>query len=247
MGYIRTFLAIVYVILYMIVGIVLMPVVWLLGRISPRAKENFVYRWVYWGLSCEYHICGSRVNVVGRENIPKGEGAMFVSNHRSIFDLIITLPILGVHVAPIAKIELRKIPFLHFWMRQINCIFLDRKDIKAGVAMITEAVEDVKRGLSVIIYPEGTRNKEEGTLLPFHGGSFKIAIRSGAPVIPITCIGTGDIFEDHFPRVDAKAVTIVIGEPIPTKDMSIQERKELPRRCETIIRDTLQLYAHHAG
>lgn len=241
-GYLRALAAIVYAAVFLIAGIPLMLVVRILGKKSDEARERFVYRWVYWGLSCEYHICGAKVTVIGREHMP-GEAALYISNHRSIFDLIILLPVLGIRMAPVAKKELARVPLLSWWMRQIHCIFLDRESIKAGAAMVTEATEDLKKGLSVLIYPEGTRNHQEGTLLPFHGGSFKIAIRAGAPVVPVTCIGTGDIWEDHKPWVRERKITIVIGEPIPTQGMPIAERKVLHEKCQAIVKETYRRYA----
>lgn len=240
-GCLRALAALIYAVVFLVVSIVLMFAAWLMGKFSKEIRESFIYHWVYWGLSCVYHICGAKVTVIGRENLPK-EAALFVSNHRSIFDLIILLPVLGIRIAPVAKKELEKVPLLSWWMRQIHCMFLDRESMKAGIAMVTEATNDLKAGLSVLIYPEGTRNHKEGTLLPFHGGSFKIAIRAGAPVVPVTCIGTGDIWEDHKPWVRARNIVVVIGTPIPTKGMPIPERKVLHEKCQQIILDTYRQY-----
>ena len=101
----------------------------------------------------------------------------------------------------------------------------------------------MKAGKSVLIFPEGTRCHEEGTLLPFKGGSFKIAIRAGAPVIPVAFIGTGNVLEDHPMKVRKTPVTIVFGEPIETKELSIADRKLLHQRVEDAVAGMYQQYA----
>jgi 1-acyl-sn-glycerol-3-phosphate acyltransferase len=181
--------------------------------------------------------------VEGRENIPKDQPVLFAGNHRSIFDVICAMPYMGTRLGIVAKKELGKVPLLSWWMKQMHTMFLDRDDLKAGVQMITDAQNLVKSGYSVLIYPEGTRNHKEGTLLPFHGGSFKIAIRTGCPIIPVTTVGTGDVFEDHFPKLKCRTVHVIFGEPIPTKGMPIPERKVLHEKVRDIIAENYAKYA----
>ena len=78
----------------------------------------------------------------------------------------------------------------------------------------------------------------EGTFLPFHAGSFKIATKAKVPVIPVTIVGMGDVFEDHFPRVKRAPVVIEFGDPIETADMDRNAQKELPDRVKAIIEET---------
>ena len=138
-------------------------------------------------------------------------------------------------------------PLLSYWMKRIHCLFLDRKDIRAGAQMVADAANEMKDGKSVLIFPEGTRTHTEGQLQHFKGGSFKIAIRAGAPVVPVTIIGTGNILEDHIEtdhlKVYRTPVTIVIGKPIETEGMSIADRKTLPQKVEQVIASTYQQYA----
>ena len=125
-------------------------------------------------------------------------------------------------------------------MRQLHCFFMDRNDLKSGLAMVTDATERLKNGTNILIFPEGTRSREEGKFLDFHAGSFKPAIRSGAPVIPVTIIGTGNVFEPHIPSISAEKIRIIFGEPVETGTLPPSERKQIPERVREEIRKTYQ-------
>lgn len=238
MGYIRAFFTLLAAVVWFVISLPCALVVLILNRISVKRADRFVYPFVRLGLRMVAGATGCRIAIRGRENLPEG-AALYVSNHRSIFDVIFFLPLIHGTWSPVAKKELARIGILRFWMNRVHTLFLDRTDLRAGVKMVTDAVNLLKDGTSVYVCPEGTRNHTEGTLLDFKGGSFKIAIRAGAPVVPVTMIGTGDVFEDHFPKVRARNVTIVIDPPIETKDLSIAERRELHERVRALIQSHL--------
>ena len=95
-------------------------------------------------------------------------------------------------------------------MLNVNCLFLDRNNIKEGLKTILAGIEKVRRGVSVWIFPEGTRNKNEqlSDLLPFKEGSLKIAEKSGCPVVPVAIKGTAEVFEKHIPLICPSHVVI---------------------------------------
>jgi 1-acyl-sn-glycerol-3-phosphate acyltransferase len=126
----------------------------------------------------------------------------------------------------IAKKEIKKIPFLSWWMYFVNCIFLDRKDARNGLKAVLNAADMVKSGISVFLFPEGTRSKD-GKLHEFKEGGMKIATKSLCPIIPVGITGTPDIFENHFPWIKSAKVTVTFGEPIYTADMSRSELKNV--------------------
>ena len=109
----------------------------------------------------------------------------------------------------------------------VNCLFLDRKDIKAGLKSILEGIEKVKNGISVWIFPEGTRNRNKDLkeLLVFKEGSLKIAEKSGCPVVPVAMVGTAEAFESHFPFIRPSYVTVYYGEPFYIKELEPDQRK----------------------
>ena len=127
----------------------------------------------------------------------------------------------------IAKKEMIGIPLLSQWMVQMNCLFLNRSNIKEGLKTILTGIEKVKGGISMWIFPEGTRNKSEdpADLMEFREGSLKIAEKSGCPVIPVAITGTDDVFERHIPWIRKSHVIIEYGEPIYLKELPLDKKK----------------------
>lgn len=103
---------------------------------------------------------------------------------------------------------MEKIPCLSHWMRFINCLFLDRKNIKAGLATMNEGTKLLKDGFSIAIFPEGTRSQDEDPH-EFKEGSLRPALKAGVPVIPMAISGTADILENNR-RFQVKPTTVHI-------------------------------------
>jgi len=168
----------------------------------------------------------TRLHVEGRENIPEGKPVLYIANHLSIFDIVMTYPYFKGTTGYVAKKELKKIPLLNFWMELIECEFLDRSSLKAGLKMITNSIDKVNDGISIAIFPEGTRSKT-GEMAEFKGGSFKIATRTKCPIIPVRIQNTQNILRTHLPFVKTTDVYITFGEPIYPEELSRDEIKAL--------------------
>ena len=108
--------------------------------------------------------------------------------------------------------------------------------------MILTAIDQVKSGISICIFPEGTRNKDKehpNSLLPFKEGSFKIAQKTKCPIIPMVMTGTADVFENHFPWVHSTEVTLTYGKPILVSELDKEDQKHLGAYCQNIIQQML--------
>ena len=182
---------------------------------------------VKWGLKVIGFISGVKLEVNGLDNIPDGQAVLFVGNHISFFDIIVTYPLMKRPTGYIAKKEIKKVPFLSWWMYFVNCIFLDRKDPRQGLKSVLEASEKIKNGTSIFLFPEGTRSKD-GKLAEFKDGGFKIATKSKAPIVPVGIQGTSDILENHFPIIKSGKVIVNFGKPVYTSEMSRAQQKSLP-------------------
>ena len=119
------------------------------------------------------------------------------------------------------------IPLLNQWMERMNCLFLDRSNIKEGLKTILTGIEKVKGGISMWIFPEGTRKQKRRSGRPdgIHEGSLKIAEKSGCPVVPVAITGTDDVFERHMPWIRKSHVIIEYGEPIYLKELPSDKKK----------------------
>ena len=129
----------------------------------------------------------------------------------------------------LAKEELEKIPLLNRWMKLLGCVFVQRDDVRASVRALNDATAIVEGGRSFVIFPEGTRYKgEEGGAGEFKAGAFRIAVKTGAPVVPVAVTGARALFETNGNRCRPGGVRIKIMSPIQTAGMSKAEQKQLP-------------------
>lgn len=186
-------------------------------------------------------VAGIHITVKGLENIPKDQAVLYVGNHRSYFDIVIGYTLVPDRTGFVAKKEMEKIPLLSSWMGLVNCLFLDRKNIKEGLKTILTGIEKVKSGISIWIFPEGTRNRNENylELLPFKEGSLKIAEKSGCPVVPVAITGTAEVLEKHFPWITPSDVTIEFGEPFIIKKLEPEQRKFVGAYTQQKIQEML--------
>lgn len=229
-----------FVILFLILSIPLMLIEWLIGKFSPDIKSRSSLAIVNWAFRCVRFLAGTKVDYIGEENIPTDTSVLYVGNHRSYFDIVLTYPRVPRPTGYVAKKEMEKVPLLNVWMKNLHCVFLDRNDVKAGLKTIVQAIDMMKNGISICIFPEGTRNKEEGTFLAFHEGSFRIATKSGCPIIPMTINNSAAVFENQFPKIRKSHVIIEYGKPIYPNDLPRETQKQLGPYVQNIIRDTYE-------
>ena len=211
-----------------------------MGKINKRAKDYSSLRIVQWGFRVILWIGGVKVTVIGEENI-LDEATLYVGNHRSFFDILILYVRFQRLTGFIAKDSIEKIPSLRVWMRYLYCLFLNRDDMKQGMKVILQAIDYIKQGISICVFPEGTRNKgEELSMLPFKEGTFKIALKTGCPIVPISINNTAEIFENHMPKMKRTHVIIEYGKPIYPKDLDREEQKHIGATCQKIIEETIK-------
>lgn len=232
---IRFIIAMGWLAVFLICSIPLMIIEWIIGKFNKELHDRSSLAIVQWAFRVMIFFAGTKVIVMGEENVPKDTAVMYVGNHRSYFDIILTYIRVPRPTGYISKKEMDRIPLLGIWMRHLHCLFLDRKDIKQGLKTILEAIEKAKSGISICVFPEGTRNKGGEEMLPFHEGSFKIAEKAGVPIIPMTLVNTAEIFENHLPKIKKATVIIEYGEPIYVNKMERDERKHIGAKVREMI------------
>ena len=235
----RLIITVLFLLVFFIISIPLFLIELIIGRFNHRTMVASSQKIVVGAFHVILFICGVKRTVKGLENVPKNEPILYVANHRSYFDVPVTYVSLPTLTGFIAKKEIGRIPFLSTWMKFLQCLFLDRDDIKQGLKTVLKAIDQVKNGYSIFISPEGTRS--QGTeMLPFKEGSFKIAEKTGCAIIPVAISNTDEIFENHIPSVHATHVIIEYGKPIYPKDLSKEQIKFLGSYVQGIIREMLE-------
>lgn len=239
---IRFIIVCICVVGYLILSIPLLLVEWVIGKFNKRAKDISSLRIIQTVFKFILKVTGADITIIGHENVPKDQAVLYIGNHRSFFDILLTYVLCPDLTGYVAKKEMEPIPLLSIWMRYLHCLFLDRKNIKEGMKTILTAIEKVKSGISICIFPEGTRNKgtDELELLPFHEGSFKIATKSGCPIIPMAISNSAEIFENHFPKIKPCKVVVEYGKPIYLEQLPKEDKKRLGEYTQGIILEMLK-------
>ena len=239
---IRFIIVCICVIGYLILSIPILLAEWVVGKFNRRAKDISSLRIIQTVFKFILKVTGADITIIGHENVPKDQAVLYIGNHRSFFDILLTYVLCPDLTGYVAKKEMEPIPLLSTWMRYLHCLFLDRKDIKEGMKTILTAIENVKTGISICLFPEGTRNKgtDELELLPFHDGSFKIATKSGCPIIPMAISNSAEIFENHFPKIKPCKVVVEYGKPIYPEELSREDKKRLGAYTQGIILEMLK-------
>ena len=158
---IRFILVILTAFLYLILSIPVLLVLLLIRKKKPEVCDKVSRALIRWIFRVILFFSGTKITVKGQENIPKDRAVLYIGNHRSYFDILITYTTVPGSCGFVAKKELARIPLLKNWMDLIHCLFLDRSDIKQGLQMILAGCEEIKSGTSICIFPEGTRGKTE--------------------------------------------------------------------------------------
>lgn len=179
-------------------------------------------------------VTGMDVVVEGQENIPLTGPVVFISNHQGNFDVIVLVSTIRRRVGCIVKKELEKVFLLGTWIKLMGCLFIDRRNIKQSAQVITEAIEYIKSGNAMLIFPEGTRSRSN-TVGEFKAGSFKIAIKSGAKIVPISIRDSFKAMEENGGKIKSSKIKIKYHEPIETSGLSKEEASALHERVKEII------------
>ena len=235
---IRTIIIVLFVLIYLILGIPVLLVETVIGKFNRRAKDYSCLRLVQAAFKLIMFATGVKLTVIGEENVPKDRAVLYVGNHRSYFDVVMTYARCPRLTGYIAKVEMLRYPLLRDWMKALYCLFLDRNDIKQGLKTILQGIEYIKNGISICIFPEGTRNHSD-VMLPFKEGSMKIAEKTGCPIIPMAITNSAEIFEDHIPFVHRCHVILEYGAPIMPGDFSKKDQKHLGAYAQQKIQEML--------
>lgn len=184
-------------------------------------------RWIFW-------TCGITVEADGFENVDPRKPCVFMSNHQSVVDigaLVLTLPLPWRFVA---KRELAWIPFFGWAMWLGGHIIIDRGNREKAIASLRRAAQRIRGGMSVIIFPEGTRS-ETGEMRAFKSGGFHLALEAQVPIVPVTVSGSRHLTPKRSLRVESGRVLVRYGKPLETRGLGLGDREALKQRVREAI------------
>src|SRR5579871_2213164 len=179
---------------------------------------------------------GVDVHVVGLEKLTPGSTYVFVANHSSIYDTPVVFVSLPFQVRIIAKQSLAMFPVLGWHLKRGGHLFVNRKD-PDRTGILTRWRSLVSEGLSLIVYPEGTRT-DDGHVARFKAGSFLLAIQAGLPIVPLSIIGNRAVMPKGRLRTEPAHVEFIIHDPIQPPviaEPTVQDAKALAERVHDIV------------
>lgn len=165
------------------------------------------------------------IQAIGAENLPEKNGFMLYPNHQGLFDVLVFLESCPKPFAFVIKKEASKVILLKQVIAALGSISIDRKDLKQSMEVINLVSEEIKKGRNFLIFPEGTRSKQGNTLLPFKGGSFKVATKSKCPIVPCALINSFKPFDEN--TIQPVTVTVLYLTPIYYEEYQTMKTNEI--------------------
>jgi 1-acyl-sn-glycerol-3-phosphate acyltransferase len=169
---------------------------------------------------------GARLEVAGLERVDREAPQFFVANHQSIIDVPALFAALPVDLHFIVKKEIRRVPFLGWYVAAMGMIFVDRRSRIDAMTEVRRAAGLIRSGRSVVSFPEGTRSRD-GIVGPFKAGAFVAAIEAGVPIVPVAILGAGGVLPAQGFSVRPGTIRVTVGDPIPTVGRTLEERGDL--------------------
>jgi 1-acyl-sn-glycerol-3-phosphate acyltransferase len=181
-----------------------------------------------------------KVKVEGMEHLKREGPYIFMSNHQGSYDIFALLGYLPFQFKWLAKKELFSIPFFGWTMAAAGYISIDREGSRRTVEAMNGAARKIQEGMSLVIFPEGSRSPD-GSIQPFKKGGFTLAIKSKVPIIPITIIGSREIMPKEKLTTTSGEIRIRMDHPIETQNYSLKDRKSLMEKVSQTISKNFKL------
>lgn len=181
------------------------------------------------------------LQVCGKENIPKENGFMLYGNHQGMFDVVAIAATCDAPLAVVYKKELRSVPLLKQIYACTNSFAMDREDVRQSLTVIQAVTREVLSGRNYVIFPEGTRSRNGNQMGPFHGGSFRCAVKAKCSIVPMA-------FVDSYRVLDQKGsqpITVQLHylEPIPYEEYKEMKTVELAELVQSRIQHTIKKFS----
>lgn len=187
-------------------------------------------------------LSGIKLKVINQGKVDPQTSYIFVANHSSMADAVISNTAIQHAFSPLAKIEIGKMPLMGYLFRK-SSVLVNRSDKESRKQSIVKMLDNAKQGISVLIFPEGTRNKNpEIPLKPFYSGAFKVAIETQMPIAPLVYVGAYDLMPNEKLPLQACTITAIYADPIETKGLTENDVEQLKEQVFKVMEDLLLKY-----
>ena len=209
--------------------------------ILPGGREitmKLIRWWARWTLK----LAGVKYEVIGIENVPEDRPVVYVANHQSSLDIPVCMAALPGRVRMLAKHTLFKIPVFGWLLHAEGFVPVNRKDRKKARMSLGPAASRLKKGISVFVFPAGTRSRT-GEVGSFKTGGYRLAIEAGAPIVPLALAGAEDLLAAARSLIKKGKITMIVGEPIETEGLEMTDRTRLRDETWQWISETKKSYS----
>jgi 1-acyl-sn-glycerol-3-phosphate acyltransferase len=188
-------------------------------------------------------LAGARLHIQPLPDVAWDRPAIYVMNHQSALDIPVAFAVLPVDLRFIAKHTLRRVPFLGWYMAWTGMVFVDRRNSAQAVASLNAAAARVRKGVSLLAYPEGTRSLD-GSIRPLKKGPIVLALQAGVPLVPVVIQGSGVVMPSRLRPLRPGPVRLAVGRPIATEGLGADARDVLVAKVQAAL---VELYTALSG
>ncbi|MDL1969719.1 MAG: 1-acyl-sn-glycerol-3-phosphate acyltransferase [Candidatus Desulfofervidaceae bacterium] len=213
----------------------------LIASLLPWTKRHVPHLFARVWSKAILWVSGVKVTLIGLENIDPQKPYVFAANHQSQYDIFTLMGYLPVQFKWMAKKSLFYIPIVGWGMKACGSIPIDRENVKEAYKALLKAIEKIKQGYSIVVFPEGTRSRD-GRIGPFKSGGIVLALRAGVPIVPVTIIGTRHILPKGGMRVQPGKVIIVVDKPIEVAGYTERDKNRLANLLRAIVVENYEKY-----
>ena len=199
-----------------------------------RSNARSIDHVIRWWARAVVRGAGIDLHVEGAELIDPNQRYILIANHYSYFDIPSVFAAIRQPIRFMAKVSLFKIPLFGWALGRAGFIPIDRKNRRTAVQSFDLAVERIRKGNTIVIFPEEGRSRERA-MRPFQRGGFLLALKSGLPILPVAIDGTFDVFRAGATRVTPGRVTVRVGIPIPTEGLTVRAKGDLLQQSRAQI------------